>query len=113
MDQGIYGRICGEIRGERELHLPGLHLGVGHFEILGHGDALGRSEILLLVETLLQFANLLPGERGARLLPLGRRPVLVGVPNATGHHQRAGPGARVEGVQRVEGYYSVGMGGIR
>ena len=58
---------------------PRLHLRVRHLEALGHGRPLGGGEVLLLVKALLQLADLDPAEGRARLLPLGRRPVLVGV----------------------------------
>lgn len=58
---------------------------VGHLQGLGQGGALGRRQVLLPMEPLLQLADLHPAEGGARLFPLGRRPVLVGVADATGH----------------------------
>ena len=69
---------------------PGLDLGVRHLEALGHGRPLGGGEVLLLVEALLQLADLDPAEGRPRLLPLGRRPVLVGVSDPS-PRQREGP----------------------
>ena len=58
---------------------PGFDLRVGHFERLGQGGALGRGQVLLPVEALLQLADLQAREGRARLLLLGGRPVLIGV----------------------------------
>lgn len=75
-------------------HLPGLHLGVRHLEPLGQLGALGRSQVLLLVEAALEFGNLLTRERGSWLLALGRRSVLVGVANAAWDERRGAQGGR-------------------
>ena len=69
---------------------PGLDLRVRHLEVLGEGRPLGGGEVLLLVEALLQLADLDPAEGRPRLLPLGRRPVLVGVSDPP-PCQREGP----------------------
>lgn len=61
---------------------------VRHLELLGERGPLGRRQVLLLVEALLQLADLHPGEGGARLLPLRRRPVLVRVADSAGGHRR-------------------------
>lgn len=66
---------------------PGLDLGVGHLERLGERRPLGRGQVLLPVETLLQLADLHPREGGAGLLALGRSAVLVGVPDPPGHRE--------------------------
>lgn len=58
---------------------PGFDLRVGHFESLGQGGALGRGQVLLAVEALLQLADLQAREGRARLLLLGGRPILIGV----------------------------------
>ena len=49
---------------------PCLDLRVGHLEVLGEAGPLGGGEVLLLVEPLLQLADLDPRERRPRLLPL-------------------------------------------
>ncbi len=41
---------------------PRLDLGIRHFEVLGEGGALGRGKVFLLVEALLQLADLDTGE---------------------------------------------------
>lgn len=64
---------------------PGLDLRVRHFEGLGERRPLGRGQVLLAMEALFQLADLHPGKGRARLLTLGRRPVLVGVADAPGH----------------------------
>ena len=64
---------------------PGLDLRVRHFEGLRERRPLGRSQVLLAVEALFQLANLHPRKGRARLLTLGRRPVLVRVADAPGH----------------------------
>lgn len=64
---------------------PGLHLCVRHLQGLGQRGSLGRRQVLLPVEALLQLADLHPAEGGARLFPLGRRPVLVRVSDSAGH----------------------------
>ena len=69
---------------------PSLDLSVGHLEALGHGCPLRGGEVLLLVEALLQLADLDPAEGRPRLLPLGRRPVLVGVADPPGRHPGGG-----------------------
>lgn len=58
---------------------PGFDLRVGHFESLGQGGALGRGQVLLAVEALLQLADLQAREGRARFLLLGGRPILIGV----------------------------------
>ena len=62
---------------------PCLDLRVGHLEPLGERGALRGGQVLLLVEALLQLADLDAAERGARLLALGRGAVLVRVADAT------------------------------
>ena len=69
---------------------PRLDLSVRHLEALRHGRPLGGGEVLLLVEALLQLADLDPAEGRPRLLPLGRRPVLVGVPDPPRRHPGGG-----------------------
>ena len=69
---------------------PGLDLCVRHLQVLGQRRPLSGGEVLLLVEALLQLADLDPAEGRPRLLPLGRRPVLVGVPDPP-PRQREGP----------------------
>lgn len=64
---------------------PGLDLRVGHLQRLGQGGALGRRQVLLPVEALLQLADLHAAEGRARLFPLGRRAVLVRVTDAPRH----------------------------
>lgn len=64
---------------------PGLDLRVCHLEGLGQGGALRRRQVLLPVKALLQLTDLHPAEGRAGLFPLGGRPVLVRVANATGH----------------------------
>lgn len=64
---------------------PGLDLRVRHFEGLSERRPLGRGQVLLAMEPLFQLADLHPRKGRARLLTLGRRPVLVGVADAPGH----------------------------
>lgn len=64
---------------------PGLDLRVRHFEGLGERRPLGRGQVLLAMETLFQLTDLHPRKGRARLLTLGRRPVLVRVADAPGH----------------------------
>ena len=66
---------------------PGLDLRVRHFEGLGERRPLGRGQVLLAVEALFQLADLHPRKGRARLLTLGRRPVLIGVADAPGHSE--------------------------
>ena len=66
---------------------PGLDLRVRHFEGLGERRPLGRGQVLLAVEALFQLTDLHPRKGRARLLTLGRRPVLVGVADAPGHRE--------------------------
>jgi hypothetical protein len=60
---------------------PGFDLRVGHLEGFGQGGPLCGGQVLLFVKALLQLGDLQSGERGARLLSLGRRAVLVRVAN--------------------------------
>lgn len=76
---------------------PGLHLCVRHLQGLGQGGSLGRRQVLLPVEALLQLADLHAAEGGARLFPLGRRPVLVGVSDSAGHGERREGSCRRQG----------------
>ena len=73
---------------------PGLDLRVRHLEVLGEGRPLRGCEVLLLVEALLQLADLDPAEGRPWLLSLRRRPVLVGVSDPPGRHpgDRRNPG---------------------
>ncbi len=61
---------------------PRLDLRVGHLEVLCERGPLGGGQVLLLVEALLQLADLDAGEGRARLLAFGRSPVLVRVADA-------------------------------
>ena len=61
---------------------PSLDLGVRHLEPLGQRRPLRGREVLLLVEALLQLADLDTAERGSGLLALRRGSVLVRVANA-------------------------------
>lgn len=82
---------------------PGLHLCVRHLQGLGQGGSLGRRQVLLPVEALLQLADLHPAEGRARLFPLGRRPVLVRVSDSAGHGERREGGCRRQGRKAQRG----------
>lgn len=66
---------------------PGLDLCVCHLQGLCQGGALGRRQVLLPVEAFLQLADLHPAEGGARLFPLGWRPVLIRVADTASHRE--------------------------
>lgn len=84
---------------------PRLHLGVGHFEATRQCGSFSGSQVLLLVEPFLKFCHLgialriitcvlkcmsvlisylNSSERGARLLSLGRRSILIRMSYPTG-----------------------------
>lgn len=69
---------------------PGFHLRVRHLQGLGQRRPFGGRQVLLLVKTLLQLGDLQPREAGPRLLPLRRRPVLIGMADSprkcSGHY---------------------------
>lgn len=67
---------------------PGFDLRVGHFEGFGQGGPFCGGQVLLFVKALLQLGDLQSGERGARLLSLGRRAVLVRVTDSPRDRER-------------------------